>query len=221
MTTASTKTVKELHSQIERKRVKSSSGQWFIPQATVRNIFSPDIIKDAVAELTCAPQDRLGLVDDIHRRGTITFAILVWMGRADSIVRFRTCECLDNQLPLLSEARAQEVSPEFGLSFVREYQWQFLPYTFEENMHYREIPDEVILPFVREEHVTDGGFGKISKLWIPFSMQNFPGMSANTVRAKYLKRLYHLADSSYVARDGGGNKKTAQAPASSVSGRVQ
>jgi hypothetical protein len=188
MTMTSTKIIKELHSQIERKRVKSSSGQWFIPQATVRDIFSQDKIKDAVAELTCAPQEPLGLVNDIQHHGTITFAILIWMGRADSIVRFRTHGCLDDQLPLLSEALAQEISPEFGLSFVREYQWQFLPYTFEEKMHYHcKILDEVILPFVREEHVIDGGFSKISKLWIPFSMRNFPGVSANTVRAKYLK----------------------------------
>ena len=180
---ASKETIKALRSQIEDNRVKSVSGQWFIPQSKVREIFSYDKIDLSVAELTTSVHDRLRLAESIQQGGTITFAILVWMREEDSIVSFRNHECLDNQLPL-NETRAQEISPEFGLTFAREYQWQFQPYYFTEGMynHHRVITDGIIFPFVGEEHIAEGGFGKISELSIPDSMQEFPGTTVTTVR---------------------------------------
>ena len=174
---ASRATIDALYSQIEHGRVRSVCGKYFIEQSKVREIFTPAKISLAVAELTCDAHERVGLVKKIQQDGTITFAILVWMGKADSIASFRNHGCLDRQLPLLSEARAQEIAPEFGLSFAREYRWQFLPYFFEQDMrdHHRVIKDVgMIFPFVGEiEHIAEGGFGQVSKLTIPTSLQNF------------------------------------------------
>src|SRR5947207_15806839 len=99
-------TIEGLYSQIERDRVRSVSGKYFIEQSKVREIFTPAKINLAVAELICDAHERVGLAKKIQQEGTIIFAILVWMMRADSIVIFRNHECLDSKLPLY-EARAQ------------------------------------------------------------------------------------------------------------------
>jgi hypothetical protein len=108
------------------------------------------------------------------------------MGKADSIANFRNHGCLDRQLLLLSEARAQEIALKFGLSFAREYRWQFLPYFFEQDMrdHHRIIKNVgMIFPFVGEiEHIAKRGFGQVSKLTISTSLQKF---IHNTVRAGF------------------------------------
>jgi hypothetical protein len=183
---ASRETIKGLYRQIERDRVRSVSGQYFIQQSKVREIFTPAKIGLAVAELTYDTHERVGLVKKIQQDGTITFAILVWMGKADSIANFRNHGCLDRQLLLLSETRVQEIALEFGLSFAREYRWQFLPYFFEQDMrdHHRIIKNVgIIFPFVGEiEHIAKGRFGQVSKLTIPTSLQKF---IHSTVRAGF------------------------------------
>jgi hypothetical protein len=74
---ASRETIKRLYRQIERDRVKSVSGQYFIQQSKVREIFTPAKIGLAVAELTCNAHERVGLVKKIQQDGTITFTILI------------------------------------------------------------------------------------------------------------------------------------------------
>jgi hypothetical protein len=172
---ASRATIEGLYSQIGRGRVGSVSGKYFIQQSKVWEIFTPTKINLAVAELTCDAHERVGLAKKIQQEGTILFAVLVWMRREDSIVSFRNHECLDNKFPI-DEARAQEIVPEFGLEFAREYQWQFLPYFFNKDMreYHRQIKDVGrIFPFVKVEHIAEGGFGEVSKLTIPTSMQTF------------------------------------------------
>ncbi len=178
---ASRTIIEGLYSQIESHRVRSVSGKFFIQQSKVREIFTP-VIARAVDELICDAHERVGLAKKIKQEGTTTFAILVWMRRADSIVRFRNHECLDDKLPL-HEERACEIAPEFGLSFAREYQWQFLPYFFKRDMcdYHREINEVgMIFPFVKVEHIAEGGFGEVSKLMISTSLQEF---FHSTVRA--------------------------------------
>jgi hypothetical protein len=183
---AARRIIEELYSQIERDRVRSVSGRYFIEQYKVREIFTADKIELAVSELVVDAHELVGLAKKIQQEGIIVFAILVWMRRPDYIVRFRNHECLNGKLPL-HEARAQEIAPEFGLSFAREYQWEFLPYLFKEDMcdHHCQIDDlGVIFPFTGEVgDPIEGGFGQVSKLTIPTSLQRF---FSTTVRVKLL-----------------------------------
>src|ERR1700729_1900037 len=90
-------TIDTLYNRIEHEKVKSVSGKYFIQEHKVREIFTPAIINLAVAELICDAPERLGLAKKIQQDGTIVFAILVSMGKADHIVSFRNHECLDRR----------------------------------------------------------------------------------------------------------------------------
>ena len=169
-------TIDALYNRIEQDKVESVSGKYFIQESNLREIFTPAIIDRAVAELICDAPERLGLSKKIQQDGTIVFAILVSMGKADYIVSFRNHECLDRRLPI-SEELAKEVVPAFGVSFAREFQWQFLPYVFEQDMrdYHREVSEVGrIFPFVDPvEKIADGGFGEVTKSTIPTPLQYF------------------------------------------------
>lgn len=176
---ASERAIQILYEEIARYRVKAVSGTYFIHKSKLRDILSASRIKDAVDELECGVSDRIGLATKIYSEGIITFAILIWMQRADAITVFRNHEFLDSRLPI-HETHAREIAPEFGTSFATEYQWQFLPYVFRKDMcdHHREIREtNVIFPFLDSvEMIGEGSFGEVSKVQIPTSLQEFlPG----------------------------------------------
>jgi len=173
-------TLKHLWAQIDMNRISSTSGHFFVPQASLKTILTESAIGKAVAELDCEPDDLLGLANVILNRGLITFAILVWMHQEDAITAFRHHGALDSRLPL-REAEAQQIVPQFGTAFSREYQWQFLPHKFERD-EYQEIESSRILPFVLEvEAPLTGGFGTVTKQYIHPDLQDFRPNAVNFV----------------------------------------
>jgi hypothetical protein len=168
-------TLRSLWTQIENNRLRSTSGQYFVPRSSLSTIFTPSAIEKAVAELKCEPEEHIGLAKAVQDEGIVTFAILVWIHQEDAIIMFRAHGALDDRLPL-SEEPARLISPDFGATFAREAQWQFLPYIFRRNManQHLEIEAERILPFVRElEPQVVGGFGTVFKEEIYPSLQEF------------------------------------------------
>ena len=165
-------TLKHIWAHIDMNRILSSSGHFFVTQASLKTILTESAISKAVAELDCEPDDRLGLASIILNRGLITFAILVWMHQEDAITAFRCHGALDSRLPL-REAEAQRIVPQFGNAFSRDYQWQFLPHKLERN-EYREIEPSRILPFILEvDAPLIGGFGTVTKQIIHPDLQDF------------------------------------------------
>ncbi|KAF2133871.1 kinase-like protein [Dothidotthia symphoricarpi CBS 119687] len=191
-----------LYQQLEESRVKSTSGVYFILPLKLRDILTPAQVDLAVQEINCEAHERIGLSRKLVEDGLVTFAILIWMRRTSAIVRFRDFECLDRKLPL-DETKAREIAPEFGISFAREVQWQFLPYFFQSDMcdYHRHIHDAgMVFPFVGQvEDIGEGGFGKVTKLEIPASLQGFYRETVGTVavvrksvvyRKRYTKDRY-------------------------------
>lgn len=97
------------------------------------------------------------------------------MKREVAIIDFRNHDALDASLPL-HEDRAAEIAPDFGRGLAREIQWQFLPYVFRSDMcdHHRVIDnDNVILPFLKQEPLMEGGFSDVYKVTVLSSQQEF------------------------------------------------
>ena len=169
----SKKAIQSIWAQLASSRVRSTSGQYFVPPSVVASILTPDVVSTAVRELACEPEDRIHLPATIIAEGTTTFAILIWMQFEDSIVDFKRHDCLDRSLPLVDEAKAEQAAPGFWRTFVKETQWQFIPFTF--RLHDdRIINPSVILPFIREVgQLKAGGFGTIDILEIYPQLQDF------------------------------------------------
>jgi len=170
-------TIEWLYGQIEGAKERSISERYFIRPSRVRDIFTLATIERAVTELNCDTYDKVGLAKKIELEGVLVFAVLIYMRREDQIVAFRNHDCLALPVP---EGKAVLIAPEFGVSFAREYQWQFIPYFFKRDMseHHYEIDElGIIFPFIEEKNRRDGGYGEVSELTIPASLQEFfPGM---------------------------------------------
>jgi hypothetical protein len=165
--------IERLFSQLELEMTKSVSGRYFIVRSKVEEIFTRSEIDLAVRELDCEAHERPGLVKKILEQGRIVFAILIRMKEPGYIVRFCKRDCLDSKLPLV-ENQAQAILPERGRSFALEYQWQFIPYFFKQDMcdnHYEIDAVEMIFPFISEDPISEGGFGQVSRVEIPGSSQ--------------------------------------------------
>ncbi|KAL8794049.1 MAG: hypothetical protein Q9195_003349 [Heterodermia aff. obscurata] len=163
--------IEALRAQIRNVRCRSMDGRLFAAESSIRRIFDAQAIKQAVAELKCHPEDRIGLAEAILHKGVITFAILVWMNREDAIVDFRRWEYLESTR--LSENAATLFAPSFGVDFVREYSWQFHPHFFHLGDDI-EIDERKILPFLRDVgQVDEGGFGIVSRIEVHPLLQNF------------------------------------------------
>jgi hypothetical protein len=176
-------TVEWLHGQIERAKERSICGRYFIRPCRVWDIFTPAAIELAVAEVHCDAYDKIGLAKKIELEGILVFAVLVCMRREDHIVAFRNHDCLTLPIP---EAKALLIAPELGLPFAREYQWQFIPYVFKRDMseHHYEIDElGIILPFIEEKNRGNGGYGEVSEVTIPASLQEFFSSTVCIVRS--------------------------------------
>lgn len=182
--------IEALRRQIRNVRCESIEKRPFVPAALLQSFFTPHAIKEAVSELDCQPEDRIGLGNAICSDGITTFAVLIWMGREDAIVDFRRWQYLNSIR--LSEETAIRIAPSFGVDFVREVAWQFRPHFFRlgENV---EMDEREILPFLRETGVAnEGGFGLVSKVEIHPLLQNFcPGSVG--VTTPDIRRLLNFA----------------------------
>lgn len=160
---------------MDNNRVRSSSGHYFLPPSSLPLIFTDHAIAQAVDELQCEPDEKIGLARHIGEKATVTFAILVWMKVEKLIVNFRNHGVVDASLPLDPD-RARRISTPFGETFAREFQWQFIPYVFPKDMasHHKEFQSQIILPFVDEpKELAVGGFSYVAETNIHPSMQNF------------------------------------------------
>ncbi|PCH07914.1 Hypothetical protein PENO1_009170 [Penicillium occitanis (nom. inval.)] len=161
--------------QMDNNRVRSSSGHYFLPPGSLPLIFTDHAIAQAVDELQCEPDEKIGLAQHIGEKATVTFAILVWMKVEKLIVNFRNHGVVDASLPLDPD-RARRISTPFGETFAREFQWQFIPYVFPKDMasHHKEFQSQIILPFVDEpKELAVGGFSYVTETNIHPAMQNF------------------------------------------------
>lgn len=177
--------IEQIRSELATIQVETASGQWYVPPAIVQRMLSESVIQAAVAELDCSPDERLGLADDIHHRGIIIFALLIWLKRPNEIVRFRSHDCLDAKLPL-SQSEVERVAPSFSRCFALEHQWEFIPFDFPEGMalSHRNLRDNLVVPFVRVEGLDKGSFSAVSRTWIPSTLQSFPNLRADDVCTK-------------------------------------
>ena len=167
----STSFLETLARRISALRCQSLTGQYFVPKLSLREHLTSQVISQAVVELDCPPEDRIGLAEAIERSLLLTFSVLLWIRNAAAIVKFWRSGHLDEKLPI-SEVEAKLIIPDSGTLFFQE-QYQFKPHFFVLYGDY-EIKQAVILPFIREIGTIDsGGFGEIAKVEIHPLSQNF------------------------------------------------
>lgn len=178
-------TIESIRTQILNNMVRSESRHDFLPDSSLNTILTEKSVENAVEELNCRPDEKVGLAKRVFREGRKVFAILIWMKEEDQISTFRDRDSLDSRLPL-HESYAEQIAPRFGIEFSRHVQWMFLPFVFSADMveNHRNIDDNRILPFITNgQDVGRGSFGDVFKVGIHPSQQTLlatgTGVSGN------------------------------------------
>ncbi|KAI3322010.1 kinase-like protein [Xylariaceae sp. AK1471] len=175
--------IRSLRRQLQNSKVRSDSGQYFVPDMSIINILTLSAVKEAVLELQCKPDERIGLAERVYHEAKKVFSILTLMSEEDYIVKFRDHGCLDSRLPL-SEEDAKTIAGDVGIHFTNQ-QWEVLSESFRVKMweNHQEFGKKRILPFIDEpERAGEGGYGEVVKINILPSQQAFYHQVSGTVQ---------------------------------------
>lgn len=166
-------TLIRLRKNIGQLRKQSICNRSFVNPHELRALFTKDTIEKSVKECHLRGSDLPGILSKIYEHGITVFAILIWMKEEDAIIKFIEHDTMDAGLPI-EEARAKEVVPDFGEHFYN-VQWEFLPRVFEKSMRdkHGKIRKEVILPFIREVPLGQGGYSDVFLMSVAPSQQLF------------------------------------------------
>lgn len=157
---------------LQRRRKWTFDRKYFFSSNDVCSLFTREAIVAAVAEFVPDECESVDISSTIFRKGQKTFAILLWNRKAGSITNFIEHRALDADLPL-EETLSQSIVPAFGKSFALDWQWPFLPCTLDYDMrlHHHFFRHELILPFVHQEKIGEGGFGEVFLTAVDSSQQ--------------------------------------------------
>ncbi|KAK4182689.1 kinase-like domain-containing protein [Podospora australis] len=175
--------IRALLIQMENSMVSCTTNNCFLPQAITAALFTSQAVQNAVLELDCEVDERIGLWETIYRSGRKLFAILILMRQEELIVKFRNANVLDDRLPLTEPEAIEIAGKSVATSLTGEFQWKLLPFRFPADMaeHHWEIDHRQILPFTEIEPITAGMFGDIAKVSILPPQQDFYPIESGAV----------------------------------------
>ena len=153
----------------------------FVPNAALEAVMTLEAISLALqAILAFEPYQIPVHAEEIKSKATKIFAILLLIAREELILEFLESDVRDAKLALdftrIGNVKSLDAA---GQRLFMEQQWWFLAPEFssKSSLIHMVFPEETILPFTKEEALTDGysqgTSGQISKIWIHPSHQNY------------------------------------------------
>jgi hypothetical protein len=140
----------------------------FVPEGVIQGCLNDDQLKDALSTSNIDKVLQREAEEEIRRGGHKTFGVLVLMREEHLIVNFLQRDQLlrtrlDERLPRQIEELVVTLGSKERADEFYESQWQFLAPVFSELKGHRLLHEETILPFLAEEYLGQGGFGKVYK----------------------------------------------------------
>ena len=141
----------------------------FVPEGTLENIMSTESIRAELRRSGARIYEEPETIEIIRQGGIKTFAILVYIYKADRVANFIENEQLqkdgiDSKLPYSSRADLKRMLP-LGNDAAEffEKQWEFTAPVFRRRAGHRCLYEETIFPFLESERLGEGGFGIVYK----------------------------------------------------------
>lgn len=165
-----------LFQRIHQLRLRNADGSHFVPEAALkREILGPEArehIRTAIRGSGVEFHMEEEALNSIMQGGQKVFAILVLTNNVHYLRNFIEADGFqrtgwDGRLPL-QESHVESIIPcsTDSIKFY-ETQWEFLAPVFGGDRSHRQLHDRVVLPFIKDEYLAEGGFGKISKVSLP------------------------------------------------------
>ncbi len=192
-----------------RRQVEEGSKS-FVPHQKLFDLLSKDVIQSVLEERDIVPWYNLeSIVDRIFSGARRIFAILVVLrGQENEILRFLEHESfqkspLDHRLPF-SDRELERIVPEIAIEFY-EKQWEFTAPVFTRSVDHRHLQASIVLPFLEDKKIGEGGFGEVFKITLDpthqdlslISPSNFTSTKGSEFVRKQFPELLDENDSSH------------------------
>lgn len=154
----------------------------FYPPSHVKDFLSIDRIRAHIAtsipSLSHGPHDVRRFSSLIHDSSLLIYAILLLSGHEKHVSEFLYRRETDSRLPYTVEG-LYFLPKGVALEFVNR-QWEMSPICLKMGEIHREIGPREVLPFLEDVECDEGGFGKVYKVQLEPTCQNF--VACNEVR---------------------------------------
>lgn len=165
--------VRQLRDALSKKLIQNSTKREFIPENDLEKLMSKDIVYRVFEEIVRSSIDGnayhpidLRKWERIFEKYRKVLAVLVFIGLEHLIINFLSHKRGDKNLPFYKE-ELKIIHEELPESQFSTKQYCFIAVKFKKGDE-RYIPEEWILPFVRDIPIRkgEGGFGKIYEVEI-------------------------------------------------------
>lgn len=169
-----------IRDELEELELQNYEQKAFVTQDALKGLFDENRINAIVADLSDTGKIQVyqqgEIVKAILGNGLRLFATLISLSRPELIIKFIeadhfAADQLDSKLPFSKQAVELILKDDKLSTRFEKHQWRFfLPFFCADQSH-RELGVSTRLPFVRCEHIGEGGFGEVYKMFLPASCQ--------------------------------------------------
>jgi hypothetical protein len=180
--------MEKLRNKIWELQNENFRHQKFVSEQDLGELLTRDVVYQALSDERASDNCRLEpfhieqVVDVVVNGGHKVFAILVHIRQTKSIRQFIENDQfqgsgLDRGLPFGKAKLCDILSESVTANEFYEQQWRFVAPKFSESVFTRTLPPEMILPFIKQQPLGEGGFGDVYNIEIASSHQLFHCMS--------------------------------------------
>ena len=162
----------DLQQRIACLRVEGLYGQ-FIPQELLYGLLTESVILHELQQHEHPPESLLESSTILASRGRKVFAILVEIGSVTLVADLISGGLLDGKLPFGEEDLSQHCDSGVVIQFLK-FQWDYLaPFWGDGSSSHKILAPQTILPYVTEQLLSEGGFGKVFVVVLKTTHQGF------------------------------------------------
>jgi hypothetical protein len=161
-----------LQQRIAALRVSGIHGD-FIPQKRLSNLLSENEILEELRQNDYPPEDLSESTKILVKEGKKVFAILVEIGEVKHTADFLSASMLDGKLPAKEGDLDHFCESSLVIKFLK-FQWDYLaPLWGDGSSSHKILEPRTILPFTREDFLSEGSFGKAFIVTLKATHQGF------------------------------------------------
>ncbi|KAF8534362.1 hypothetical protein BDD12DRAFT_896100 [Trichophaea hybrida] len=195
--------INNLRNEIEKLRKKNTDGKYFVCPGDLKELLTRETITRVIRECSVPDYQQSDIANLIFTEGSTLFAILIWKKWQHKLMSFVERGVLDKQLPL-SVNEAEDIAEMFGGEFADTVQWEFRPRKLTKDMggYHCYFKDEEVLPFIAEDELGEGTYGKVWRMSVLPSLQSiFPKSNSSIFMVKKKLKLHAKRGELYMERE--------------------
>ncbi|KAI8934449.1 hypothetical protein NX059_009181 [Plenodomus lindquistii] len=145
----------------------------FVPEPALFELLTQDTVTAALEDnaFLLEAHQRLPTAKEVVRCSRKLFSILVELRMEYQLKQCLEKQMSDSNLPIKNEAQLRDEFPECATQF-NKLQWEYFPVHLREHFHI-EMSTNQIVPYLKNEKISSGGFSKVFKIRFHPSYQNW------------------------------------------------